>query len=243
MITGLDQYDRVARLYPVYTVLLPISLLLVALFGAEEWWKLALGLVAGASVPYFLTDMVRKYGKRCETAMFANWDGPPTTDLLRHHPTRAMAHTNPGLRAARWTAVAALSGKELPTAEEERTDKVAADQRYDVAVNIVRKKLAGDERVQREVRHYGMWRNLYALRDLMLLCGLLAAAADVALLVIGLSHHTWISSHLLIADLVLAVAAIVASRLVFTEAAVRGVANEYADTLLQAATATPAVNQ
>lgn len=239
---GLDQYDRVARLYPVYTVLLPISLLLVALFGAEEWWKLALGLIAGASVPYFLTDIVRKYGKRRETSMFVNWDGPPTTDLLRHHPTPATAHTNPALRAARRTAVAALSGKELPTAEGERTDKVDADQRYDVAVNIVRKKLAGDERVQREVRHYGMWRNLYALRDLMLFSGILAAGGDVALLVLDLSQHTWVSSHLLIADLVLAVAAMVASRLVFTEAAVRGIANEYADTLLQAATATIAVN-
>jgi len=243
VIAGLDQYDRVARLYPVYTVLLPISLLLVALFGAEEWWKLGLGLIAGASVPYFLTDIVRKYGKRRETEMFANWDGPPTTDLLRHSPTLAMSHTNPALRAARRAAVAALSGKELPTAEEERTDKTDADQRYDVVVNIVRKKLAGDERVQREVRHYGMWRNQYALRDLMLLSGLLAAAADVALLVLDRTQDAWVSSHLLMADLVLAVAAIVVSRLVFTEAAVRGVANEYADTLLQAATATTAVNQ
>ncbi len=233
----MDTYDRIARLYPAYIAMMPASVLAIAVAGTQDWWKLLLGVVAGAGLPYLLTDLVRRYGKRKQAELFRTWGGPPTTDLLRHHPKSAATEGNPVLRGTRRTAITRLSGVELPSPAEELDDPDRADQRYDAAVRVTRKKLADDPHLAREVRHYGLWRNLYGIRPGVMIVGGTVFVIALALILADRSFGTSMSTPLLIVDSVVSLAMLIFGYRVLTPDLVHGVAVEYAEQLMQSASA------
>ena len=234
---AVDTYDRIARLYPAYIALLPVSVLLVAVFGTDEWWKLGLGLLAGAGVPYLLTDMVRRYGKASEIDLFTRWGGPPTTELVRCNPRDSATEDNLTLRERRRAAVVRHSGIDLPTSEDELADPVAADRQYAAAMYPLRKKFINDPQVARELRHYGLWRNLYGLRHLICRTGLASSAVAVLLAILDVKESLSMSTPLLCASAAVGVTAVFVSWRVLTAEAVHGPARNYAEQLMQAACA------
>ncbi|MCW2754797.1 MAG: hypothetical protein JWQ32_2208 [Marmoricola sp.] len=231
----MNAYDRIARLYPAYITLLPFSVLLVAAFANEDWWKLTLGVVAGAGVPYFLTDLVRKYGKAAEIELFEMWGGPPTTELLRRSTNNLKTEHNPTLREARRSAVSRHSGVDLPSPDDELADPDAADRQYLAAMRPLRKKFIDDPQVARELRHYGLWRNLYGLRNLMRWAGAAAASVAILLVVLAATLDLGVSTPLLYADIGVGALVFFVGWRVLTPDAVHGPAREYAEQLMQAA--------
>ena len=90
----MDEYDRIARLAPAYLTLFPLLVLVIALFGREDWWQQIIAVVVAAGIPVLLSDVVRQLGKTNQAELFDNWGGTPTTQFLRHHPSTSNDQEN-----------------------------------------------------------------------------------------------------------------------------------------------------
>jgi hypothetical protein len=123
----LDPYERAARLYPGLLVVMPISILLICLYGSgHPWASTSVSVLAFCGAGYALGRASRDAGKRIQEDLFLKWGGPPTTQLLRHRDLTFDPHTK-----ARYHAVISRGLKlTMPTPEEERANPAAADELY-----------------------------------------------------------------------------------------------------------------
>lgn len=167
-----DAYDARARIAPLVLVLLPVVSLLLgsALNGSRSAFGGSLVLVA---VTTFLAQAGRDRGKQLEPELWAEWGGSPTTQLLRTGPSTATAR--------RRASVEDALNLKLPTAEEQRTNPGAADERLGDAIAQLRARATRDAAplVWQENVNYGFRRNLLGLRRLGLAVavGILAVTA------------------------------------------------------------------
>jgi hypothetical protein len=126
-----DSYTLRARTSPA--VLVAVPPLCLAGFGvatATSGGRLAAAVSAALVIA---PHLARDAGRRVEGRLWRSWDGPPTTRLLRHRDQRS-AQRSERARAR----VEAATGLELPSAQEERRDPAAADDRYEQAVSVLR---------------------------------------------------------------------------------------------------------
>ncbi|MFR9802569.1 hypothetical protein ACL02T_09735 [Pseudonocardia sp. RS010] len=175
-----DAYSRRARLYPVLLVTMPIGCSVVLLWPGLGWDKVA-PIALAAGLPFFATSMIRSAGKRLEDRLVVEWDGMPTTRMLRLRDTAV----NTELRRRRRAKLAALTGDPLPTADEEAADPRRADECYVAAVRVLITKVRDDKdkhpRLHDENAEYGFRRNLLAAKPVALvLLGALLVADGVA---------------------------------------------------------------
>lgn len=227
---AMDTYDRVARLYPAYIALFPVSLLFVGCFSTRSWWSAILPLFAAVGLPYLLEDLVRRYGKRHQAGLFDAWGGMPTTVLLR-----SSAPVANRVLHSRWRArVEELVGIELPSAEDEVTDPVGSNHRYDAAVAAVRDVADRDPVLQRENRQYGFWRNLFGVHRLLAACGAVATLVSAGLLVWSVFRSIDVIVPVIAADLVVGLVWVWLGLKVIDAEAVRLQAFEYAERFMQA---------
>lgn len=229
----MDQYDRTARLGPAYLTLFPLLVLVVALFGQEDWWQQIIAVVVVAGIPVLLSDVVRHLGKTDQSELFANWGGPPTTQFLRHHPSdKNEKEDNRVLRAERHKHVDRITGLVLPTATEEKEDEGTLA-RYDAAVALLRPYANQQPLVARENAHYGFWRNLYGLKAYVVATGIFGLATSIILFLLDIQNIFNTSKPWLVVVAVLSLSWIALSRRVITEASVKQSANNYAREVLQ----------
>jgi len=161
-----DSYTRRARLQPALLVAVPIALAVLACFpeGLVGWGVLWSLLVACGGT-MLLSQMARDRGKDKEPELFQMWGGKPTTQLLRHHNTR-----NRVLLARRHAKLAVLiPSMVIPTAEEEASNPVYADEVYDACTAFLLEKTR-DKKIFsllfEENCSYGFRRNLWGMRPL-----------------------------------------------------------------------------
>jgi hypothetical protein len=228
-----DSYDLRARFVPALLVAAPaLALALVLplgpLHGAQRLWSL-LGL---AVVP-LAAAVVRRLGHAAQPLLFAAWGGAPTTQRLR------WASAARRLVAARHTELRTVLGSRLPlaTASAERKDPAAADALYADAVRRLLGLTRHDDRfrlLHRENANYGFARNLYGARPLGIAvsAGSLLTAAAVAVYLV-MNGEASAAAPLLLPALV-ALAALLAWRLLVTPALVRAPADAFADRVLEA---------
>lgn len=176
-----DSYSRRARLYPLLLVTLPVGCSALLLWPGLGWDKVA-PIALAAGLPFFATSMIRSSGKRLEDRLVAEWDGMPTTRMLRMRDTSV----NTELRRRRRAKLAALTGDPLPTADEEAADPRRADECYSAAVRVlitnVRDNKDNHPRLHEENAEYGFRRNLLAAKPVaLLLLGTLLAVDGVAI--------------------------------------------------------------
>lgn len=178
----LDAYTRRARLAPAALAAAPALVLAGgALTAIEEVGAiLAFVLAAGAVV---LCGLVRGLGRSLEPSLWASWGGPPTTQRLRWSGPASRA-----TQTRRRELLEGLIGAPLPTLEEEATNPVGSDERYEVAVATLR-DLTRDSRrfplVQEENAEYGFRRNCLGLRPIAICVALPVLVVSVVLVIIA----------------------------------------------------------
>jgi len=166
----MDTYDLQARHLPTVLTVLPMPLLAVLLVP-EATTTLALPATlagsVGVAVYAFLVRYARMKGRKIEAGLFDQWDGRPTTAMLRHRDTRLNPHTKARYHSALRSFGTAFR---IPTAEEEQADPEAAEALYETAIDEARRraKIANAKGVQRENIAYGFCRNLLALKPIAL---------------------------------------------------------------------------
>ena len=170
-----DEYRRRARLQPVLLVLLPpcfvVGMLMAEALGT--WGILTrLGAAAAASIATgvgltrLLEQLGRDQGKAKEPALWANWGGAPTTQILRHRDGNLCY---PALRARYHRKLQQLvPDLRLPSASDEAACPAAADQIYDAYVRYLIAQTRDREKfplVLEENINYGFRRNLWGMRS------------------------------------------------------------------------------
>lgn len=160
----LDSYDRPARLYPAFLVLIPLAVQLVCLYGtANILASSVLSILAFSGVAYVLGRFARDAGKSKQEQFFTKWGGAPTTQLLRHRNERIDVHTKERFHRI----LSAGLGKTLPSAEQERADPKAADDLYRAATAWLIGRTRDTKRyplVFKENVAFGFQRNALGLR-------------------------------------------------------------------------------
>lgn len=163
-----DPYDRQARLYPALLCLLPL-LALIALLYAPNASALTgvVTLAVSCGGLFLMTNICREMGKRLEERLFHEWDGKPTTQLLRHRDGAIDSVTKRRYHAF----LAAKINTTFPDAEQEKIDPAKADEAYQSAARWLLDHTRPDAGRQfdllfRENITYGFRRNALGVRPL-----------------------------------------------------------------------------
>lgn len=158
-----------------------------------------MGLLAGAGGAVLLTEVGRERGRQRQQNLWASWGGAPTTRLLRFREA-----TNRTI-LIRWRkAIEALTGRELPTEEDEAQDPYGADAEYDAAAAYLIEATRDSSRfplVLAENISYGFRRNLWGLKPFGVTIAAFGAVASglLVLLAVGVPpDEGWIQA--LVAD-------------------------------------------
>lgn len=158
---GLDTYVFQARVIPSVTTVLPPIVLLAAGLITGVRLGIATGVV-GAVLAAIAAQLGRDRGRRLQTALWSGWGGAPTLQRLRY------AGQSDQERVRRLhERIEALLGNRLPNEQEEATDPLRADGRYEEAVARVRARTRDHDRFAllfSENVSYGMRRNLLGLK-------------------------------------------------------------------------------
>ncbi|MCB2376384.1 hypothetical protein LGH70_02250 [Hymenobacter sp. BT635] len=160
-----DAYDRKARVYPAFFVLIPVLTLHYLYLEKEfsEWNTLltALKSITIISFPllllYFTIEQSRFIGK----AIFENWYFKgnlfmPTTNFLLHS-TKHLSSTYKREIRKKIKTDFSLS---LSSNDQEQTDGLEARRKISEAVALIREKVRGENFVLKYNIHYGIARNL-----------------------------------------------------------------------------------
>ncbi|MBP2323786.1 hypothetical protein JOF56_004171 [Kibdelosporangium banguiense] len=157
-----SSYSLHARMYPAILTVLPVAIAVTVLWPQKPLEAL---LPAGVSlgVVYFLINVIRARGQRLEKRLVVEWDGMPTTRLLRFRNTE-----NSTLLKRRRAQIEQLFAISLPSREKERRNPTQADEEYVAATRLliarVRERTSEFPRVYQESTQYGFRRNLLAMK-------------------------------------------------------------------------------
>lgn len=193
--TGLNAYERQARLAPGLLALFPISIGVIALgLRGAPVISVVGGLLAAAGGPLVLMNTVRTRGRELEGRLFRQWNGAPTTDLLR-----LTTATDNKLQKEQWRSLLAeKSGVELPTADDERQDPASCNERYEMMSSWAREQTRGVELIEQENSSYGFVRNLLAIRTIGLLVSMVVAIVLIVVALAGTSSPAIVTGLLIV---------------------------------------------
>ena len=170
----------------MYIALLPVAIGVGVWFpGAPLLEQLAAVALSPAVLAVLLAEKGRDRGRRKQNDLWKSWGGPLLTQYLRHRNTDINEH----LRLEyHWKLRRLLPSLVIPSADEEATDPVAADQVYDACaqhlVNVVREDPERFWSAFKENRSYGFRRNLWGLKPLGIICSLVGIfSAGLALFI------------------------------------------------------------
>ena len=161
-----DEYSRKARLYPALMTATPALVFAALLLPSKP--VVALGPIAFAVGFMFLVmNVTRSIGKRLECRLVREWDGMPTTQMIRYRGSHGAA-----LLSRRRRSLEMIYGSRLPSRRQESTNTAHADEVYIAAVRClisrVRARQAEFPLVQIENIAYGYARNMLGLKPIAL---------------------------------------------------------------------------
>lgn len=166
-----DSYALRARVYPALLAAAPVAAILVIVWPhspAQALWPLAVAVGA----LYFLAGWVRDRGKRLEKELVDEWDGMPTTHLLRWRENQATVEF---LR--RRELLQTITKISLPDEDAETT---ASDGTYVAATRALIVRTRGDQPefklIHDENTQFGFRRNLLAMKPV----GVILTSASLA---------------------------------------------------------------
>lgn len=176
-----DEYAWKARVLPALICSAPV-VLVANIIGYFDVAILLASILSGLGVIFLVAQVVRTLGRRKEKWLCEQWNGMPTTQLLRLSTSRGG-----GVRDTRRGKLEALTGITLPSRREEAVNPAEADAMYVAAtrslISKVRQRKQDFPRVHEENINYGFRRNLLALKPIALF-----ALITLVILACGLSY-------------------------------------------------------
>lgn len=158
-----DDYVLWARVSPGLLTLSPAIITFSVLLPTLVL-KIASPILLGTFGAYFLANVVRGMGKNLEKKLVRQWDGMPTTHMLRLRESQE----NMALFSRRRERLAQLTNMSLPSQRVEARSPSTADDTYvamvRILINRVRDRGSEFPRVHEENISYGFRRNLRALK-------------------------------------------------------------------------------
>ncbi len=176
-----DGYERKARLYPAFVLLIPVAATIIAILSA----KLSALQSAGATLvacggAFLLSQLARDAGKKREKGLFARWGGMPSVAIFRHRDTRLDTIT----KARYHKKLASLvKGAKAPSIAEENADPAGADQTYTAWSTYLRVNTRDTKKFTllfQENVNFGYRRNLWGLRSVGLITSALSCVIAAA---------------------------------------------------------------
>jgi hypothetical protein len=162
-----DSYERKARFFPAFIVILPVIVFSMSLRLSDEGWvnKLLIAGGAGSALVVALAHMASAAGNRFGAAFWGKRGGLPTIRWLRKSDT---AHSNQ--QKEQWYAgIKKLTGLDIPaavTAQPIEEDAIISDAMRQLRYQIRSKVMA--KMVDKHNEEYGFARNLAGMRWLLL---------------------------------------------------------------------------
>ncbi len=179
VVSSFDSYSRRARIYPGMLVVLPVAMISAVLTSNEPLVALAPILLSTGTL-FLVGNIVRALGQRTQRRLVKQWDGMPTTKLLRFRQAQ-----NQVVLERRRRALEALLGSPLPTRRQEAANPQKADEAYIAATRSliahVRSRPGQFPLVSHENAHYGYARNLLGVKPLALVVLTASLAADTVI--------------------------------------------------------------
>jgi len=228
-----DVYTRRARIAPCLIAFLPVLVTVFAIFP-QQYAGLGgiAGLLSWGSITALLAETSRELGKRKQPGLYKQWQGKPTTKLLRHRN----APNEVTLRRRHAKLEQCISDIKIPTALEERANPKLADDIYEECTAFLRRYTTRhrDEYplVFEELCNYGFRRNLWGMKPI----GITASVVGTITIGIFIAIN-WISgtssSTLSIAGGVVNLAMLLAWLLLVNPEWVKTVADAYAERLME----------
>lgn len=142
------------------------------------------GVSLGTIVTLLMATLVRDNGKAFARRYFKGYATTITCLRLRENSGYAVKE--------RRTKLEAVVGVQLLTKQQEKARPVEADERLRHAVNTARNMMRDQKHFQllwRELKSYGYWRNIYALKWWGIGLALLSALVPIAIMVISPHGH------------------------------------------------------
>lgn len=162
----LDVYTLRARLAPAFVTALPVGFTVVAAYsGNVGWWSPFWVVLTAFGGMFLIAELGRDAGKKRESALFADWGGKPTTQMLRRNTARNEALQ----RRFRDKLLELDPSIELPSRAKEEEDPSGADEMYDAAVHVLRERTRDRTQfplVFQALCEYGFRRNLWGLKPI-----------------------------------------------------------------------------
>ncbi len=190
MASFFDNYSRNARLLPAFICAIPASITFAA-FGSSVSAAIAT-VIGGASalgLTALLAQLGRDRGKSKEAGLFTIWGGKPSVAKLRHRNNSINPHTK-----SRYISKARGLLPEIawPTSDEERTDPIGSDQKYEALSNFLLERTRDSKKyplVYAELVNYGFRRNLWGLKPIGITCVVICCIALLLQSSYGLHRH------------------------------------------------------
>jgi hypothetical protein len=185
-----DAYNLRARLAPAGLAAMPALVLLGG--GLASPTELAsIAAMACGGIGIVVAGLARESGRRLQPRLWRSWGGSPTLHRLRWRSgedTEQLARRHAGLSE--------VAGFAMPTADEEKTDPLGADARYEEATGLLRNLTRRREMyplVFAENVEYGFRRNCLGLRPAGLAIALGNAVIGVVL-ALSADNRFWLAA-------------------------------------------------
>lgn len=178
-----DKYSLNARAKPSLFMIFPLIVIVLAWYPQSRTiYSALLGGAVTFGVIAFLANYVASTGRYKESNLYQEWDGAPTTIILRYSDstidkyTKKRYHTWLNNNIREWS---------LPSRDDEMKDKEDADQKYESAIRFLREKTRDRSLyplVFAENINYGFSRNIWAIKPIGISLSLFALIMNSALI-------------------------------------------------------------
>ncbi|NQT56521.1 MAG: hypothetical protein HQ551_09865 [Desulfobacteraceae bacterium] len=193
-----DSYDLKARYAPALIVSLPVLITLWTCFFPEiQSISKLVGGILSAAILYFISVLVRAYGKNIEPGLWESWGGAPSTQIVSWKNQRI----GEDLKGKYHKCVRKDSDLPMLTKEEEEADPEKAKAMIEDAFKRVKgviRKHDKDGLWSIANAEYGFARNLYGSRLLWLILSIVSLVVSGLFLWVNFSNLVLIGFVLLI---------------------------------------------
>ena len=183
-----DSYDLKARYAPALIVSLPPLIFLWTCFFTEiESLSKLVGGVISVVILYFISVIVRAYGRKIESRLWESWGGAPSTLLVLWQNQMI----GEDLKKKYHECVQKYSDLPMPTKEDEEADYVKAKAMIGDAfksVKAVIRKHDKDGLWSIANAEYGFARNLYGSRIIWLIISIVSLISSIIFLWFSFSN-------------------------------------------------------
>jgi len=161
-----DHYTIHARLAPVFVLMAPLGIMLIAWFPKIAFWKtLPTALAIPLVLTFLFSQLGRDLGKKKEPDLYKKWGGIPTDKIIAHEEGPIDKNTWSRYRNKLSLLLPDIA---LPDENHERLNPDSAVATYRSCTNFLREKTRDSKNfplIFSENINYGFRRNLWALKS------------------------------------------------------------------------------